>query len=504
MLKPELRNSHGSLRLLKAIVAREFLNNLLNLRFMIGLVLCLVVTVACIIILSHDYRQELADYDHRVNMQEEFLSEPIMEGSIGRVLPGQKPPERFRPLIIGIPTKESQGSFHENPLPILFPRLDFLFIVTIVMSLLALLFSYDAATGEREKGTLRQMVSNSVSRTTILLGKFLGGTASLLIPFILALLAGVLCINLNPDVQWDGSAWAELGLLIAASVTFITSFYLLGLMVSMWSRYSAVSVLNCLFLWVLLVLVIPNVCPYVSAQLRRIPSITATERRAEEIRSACRETWHRRREELVEQFRGKYGALFARLEALDYGLILYDDRGDAEKVEELAAADPQFKVMVDAFRGEVNRLGREWLQENEEAPAELWRDLRTKAAAQAWLARNLAGISPLADYVYVARDLTGTGLRSLEYFEEFKGEYRWRFGRFRSKATAAVVAAHKNEPSPPGGWPIDLRDHPRFVFQEESLKGKLGAALPYWGILILFNIVFFLGAFVGFMRYDVR
>jgi ABC-type transport system involved in multi-copper enzyme maturation permease subunit len=204
MLKPELRNSHGSLRLLKAVVAREFLNNLLNLRFMIGLVLCLVVTIACIIILSHDYRQELADYDHRVNMQEEFLSEPIMEGLIGRVLPGQKPPERFRPLIIGIPTKESQDSFHDNPLPILFPRLDFLFIVTIVMSLLALLFSYDAATGEREKGTLRQMVSNSVSRTTILLGKFLGGTTSLLIPFILALLAGVLCINLNPNIQWDG------------------------------------------------------------------------------------------------------------------------------------------------------------------------------------------------------------------------------------------------------------------------------------------------------------
>jgi hypothetical protein len=42
------------------------------------------------------------------------------------------------------------------------------------------------------------------------------------------------------------------------------------------------------------------------------------------------------------------------------------------------------------------------------------------------------------------------------------------------------------------------------VFQEESVQGKLGAALPYWGILLLYNIVFFLGAFVGFVRYDVR
>jgi ABC-type transport system involved in multi-copper enzyme maturation permease subunit len=504
MPKPEFLNGHGSLRLLKGIIAREFLNNLLNLRFMIGLVLCLVVTVACIIILSHDYQQGLADYNLRVNLQEEFLGKHALEGWVGQLTPGQKPPERFRPLIIGIPTSGSQSSFYDDPLPILFPRLDFLFIVTIVMSLLALLFSYDAVTGERERGTLRQMVSNSVSRTTILLGKFVGGTASLLIPFILALLAGVLCINLNPNLPWDGSAWAELGLLIAASVTFITLFYLLGLMVSTWSRYSAVSMLNSLLLWVLLVLVVPNVCPYISAQLRRIPSIEATARRAEEVRQACREARNQGRRELVEQFRGKYGALFSKLEASDFGLILYDDRGDAEKVEELAAADPQFKAMVDDFRGELERVGREWRQASSQATEELWRNLYTKAAAQTRLAKNLAGISPLADYVYVARDLTGTGLRSLKYFEKFEGEYRRRFGQYRLKVTAAVVAAHENEPSPPGGWFLDLRDHPRFVFQEESLKGKLGAALPYWGILILFNVVFFLGAFVGFMRYDVR
>jgi len=492
------------LKPLQAIIAREFLNNLRNLRFLIGLVLCLIVTVACIMILSHDYQRERADYSLRVNLQEEFLGKYALEGWVSQLIPGQKPPERFRPLIIGIPTNESQDSFYDDPLPILFPRLDFLFIVTIVMSLLALLFSYDAVTGERERGTLRQMISNSVSRTTILLGKFLGGAASLLIPFLLALLAGVLCIQVNPNLQWDASAWAELGLLLAASVTFITLFYLLGLMVSTWSRSSAVSMLNCLFLWVFLVLVIPNVCPYVSAQLRRIPSITATARRVEEVRRACRETWHQRRKELVEQFRGKYGGLFSKLEALDFGLILYDDRGDAEKVQELAAADPQFKAMVDDFRGEVNRLGGEWQQASGQATGELWADLHTKAAAQMRLAKNLAAISPLADYVYVARDLTGTGLRSLKYFEEFKGKYHRRFWEYKAKVTATVVAAHKNEPSPPGGWFLDLRDHPRFVFQEEPWKDKLGEVLPYWGILGLFNVVFFAAAFAGFMRYDVR
>ena len=482
--------------MLKTLITREFLDNILNLRFMIGLVLCLVITVACIIILTHDYRQELADYNHRVNLHEEFLSKSAKANWINQMMPGQKPPDRFRPLIIGISGDENVESFDENPLPILFPPLDFLFIVTIIMSLLAILFSYDAITSERQNGTLRLMIANSVPRTTILFGKLIGGATSLIIPFILAILVGVLYVNLNPAIQWDGTAWAELALLTAASITFITSFYLLGLMVSTWSRYSAVSILNCLFLWVLLVLVIPNVCPYISAQLRRVPSIKEVQRGEGEVKRAWREEGEQLKKEVVEQFRGKYGRLFSQFEALGF-----DDR---EQVQKLAAADPQFKAMVDAFRGELARVGQERRTALNKAMGEHYADLKRKAAAQTRLAKNLAGISPLADFVYVARDLTGTGLRSLKYFEESRSEYRWRFREYASGVEDAVEAAHKNEPTPPTGWFLDLRDHPRFVFQEESLKCKLGAVLPYWGILVLFNVVFFAASFAGFMRYDVR
>ena len=59
--------------MLKTIITREFFNNILNLRFMIGLVLCIIVTIACVMILVQDYRQELADYNLRVNLQDEFL-----------------------------------------------------------------------------------------------------------------------------------------------------------------------------------------------------------------------------------------------------------------------------------------------------------------------------------------------------------------------------------------------------------------------------------------------
>jgi len=64
--------------------------------------------------------------------------------------------------------------------------------------------------------------------------------------------------------------------------------------------------------------------------------------------------------------------------------------------------------------------------------------------------------------------------------------------------------AQKNDPKFTRASFLDLGDYPRFEFKEEALKDKLGGVLPYWGILVLFNVVFFVGSFAGFMRYDVR
>ncbi len=487
--------------MLKTIIAREFLNNILNLRFTIGLVLCIIITVACIVILTHDYQQELADYNLRANLQDEFLSN-YYSINFARLLRPQKPPERFRPLIIGIPGKENWESFDDNPLPILFPPLDFLFIVTIIMSLLAILFSYDAITGERQSGTLRLVIANSISRTKILFGKLVGGAASLLIPFILSLLVGALYINLNPNIQWDSSAWAELAFLTAASSTFITLFYLLGLMVSTFSRYSATSILNCLFLWILLILVIPNMCPYISAQLNRIPSIKETERKDLEIEIHSLNVFRELNKESAKKLKSYYGELWSEFESMKFGGLLDDvDPKYREAAQQRAAADPEFKAMMNAYVEEVEKARKEMGRIRQESN-KLWKDLNTKAALQTKLAKNLACISPYANFVYVARDLTGTGLRSLDYFERTHREYRGeQWGPYMDKK---FQDARKNDPTFTYASLLDVSDRPRFVFKEESLRDKLNVVLPYWGILVLFNVVFFVAAFAGFMRYDVR
>lgn len=88
--------------MLKAIIYREIFGNILNLRFTVGLILCVIITIACVIILTHDYQQEMTDYNLRINRQDEFLSNYAHRNRLGGMITQHKPPERFRPLVIGI------------------------------------------------------------------------------------------------------------------------------------------------------------------------------------------------------------------------------------------------------------------------------------------------------------------------------------------------------------------------------------------------------------------
>ena len=158
--------------------------------------------------------------------------------------------------------------------------------------------------------------------------------------------------------------------------------------------------------------------------------------------------------------------------------------------------------MMNAFRKEVNKERDESFRIQNESGDRLREDLGTKASAQTKFAKNLACISPFANLVYVARGLTGTGLRSLDYFERTKGEYREY--QMRPYLNKKIQDAKKKNPAFKKDSLLDISERPRFVFKEEVLKDKLNEVLPYWGVLVLFNVVFFAAAFTGFMRYDVR
>ena len=66
-------------------------------------------------------------------------------------------------------------------------KIDWVFI-GVLMSFFAILFTFDAIAEERARGTLSLMMSNTVSRGQVLLGKYLGAFLTLMVPLTIGIL----------------------------------------------------------------------------------------------------------------------------------------------------------------------------------------------------------------------------------------------------------------------------------------------------------------------------
>ena len=126
------------------------------------------------------------------------------------------------------------------------------------MSFIAILFTYDAISGERETGTLSLLMSNSVSRATVLLGKFIGAFLTILLPLLIGILLNLMIVNASRLVSLSGDEWARVGIIFVISALYISIFLWLGLFISSQFSNSSSSLLVLLLIWIVFVVLIPN------------------------------------------------------------------------------------------------------------------------------------------------------------------------------------------------------------------------------------------------------
>ena len=189
------------------IARREFTENIFSLRLLIGLVVCIALFVASTYVLMEDYEKRLnahnaAEIEHRNALKE------VKVYSYLRV-DVTKPPEPLSVICLGIerqlgstvkvsyenvPT-EAKILGGGNPLLNVFSAVDAVLMVQIAFSLFVISIAYDVICGERERGTLALIASNPVSKYHILIGKYLGGMASLLVPLAIGWIAAALLIT---------------------------------------------------------------------------------------------------------------------------------------------------------------------------------------------------------------------------------------------------------------------------------------------------------------------
>ena len=261
------------------VIQREFVSNVLTSRFMIGFIVCLLSTAVAVFVQVDDYEKRLAGYNTALREAEIEAREwdlyskikpkahrepnPLSIFNVGTENFGAntvtvelgKPIFELSVPIWSAPTQK-RGS--DNPFLAMFLTIDVVFIFKIVLSALAILFAYNTISGEREDGTLKLVLSNSIPRDTVVFGKYLGGMLSLF-PIVLVSLIVALLITLSSSVAaFDGNDIAHIVLIFGVSLLYVSTWYLLGLLLSVWTKTAATTLILSMFIWVILTSVHSN------------------------------------------------------------------------------------------------------------------------------------------------------------------------------------------------------------------------------------------------------
>ena len=376
-----------------------------------------------------------------------------------------------------------------NPIFAVFGDLDLAFIVKIILSLFALLFSYNAVSGERETGTLKLIFANSVGRAQYIAGKSFGGVIAILLTFLIPFLVALLMLMLLFNVAFTSEEWGRIALLMVSFSLYLIVFYMIGIAMSAITRSSMLSFLLCLFVWVLSVAVLPRVAVEVASQFSPAPSVDEVEAQ----RAALRRTYH-------ADFQTRWQS----------------------RLEQMYAGGSPTREEARSARQEVEAESRAIIEADEQR---IISEYRRKQLRLLRTAESFARISPTSAVTFAANriGLTDAEIRERylraverykEFFDTFAEEKKKANPELAGSGTSTSVSVDDN--SDEGGGRqveisvrtpsslIDVNGLPRFDLEHENVEESFSAVIPDFAVLGFQTILFFAIAFAAFLRYDVR
>jgi len=332
------------------VARKEILSNLLSYKFYVVILLGAVLVGTSLFIMARDYKDRLADYSLiRPKPGEPIAVNPPNPLAIFAKGLDESMARSFEIGTTGITVRAGQKS--GNAVFAFFPAPDLLYIVRVVLSLVALLFGFDQISREKEGGTLRLMLANPASRGAVLLGKWLGNFASLAVPFLLVSALGVAVLALDPEIGFSAGQSGRLALILGLTLVYIAFFLSLGLLVSALTRRASSSLVILLFVWTLLVFVLPNLGTLAARQMVDVPSVRALSEKRQQI-------WTRE--------------------------ILLRIRGEGDWASHIKAISAENDALEAEYRVRFDRLVA--------------------------LSKAINRVSPVASYVYAATEIAGTGI----------------------------------------------------------------------------------------------
>ena len=466
--------------MLKNIIQKEILDNITSPKFVFTFLLCTILILLAVYTGITNYQAELKEYNSAL-----ALNRKSLEGQANYFALGQmgtkitKPPQVLSTVITGIQDAVGRNAtvtiaydptlidskYDSNPVFAIFGPLDLTLIVKIVLSLFAILFTYNAIVGEKETGTLKLTLSNRVPRDQVILGKAIGSFISLLVPLVIPFLIGLIMLNIFPNVSLSGEDWGRIGIIFLFFLLYLSVFFTLGLLVSSRTNRSSNSLFILLFIWVTFIFIIPRAAVMVSRHIKPVPSIHEV--------NAEKDAFLKEIQEISLEERRKW------MEANP------------------PSNTPEWQAKVRAWAEEIQQ---DLTARIDAKNAELEDAFQAKRRSQQMLALNLSRISPASALTFGALSLGKTGIHEHERFLNSIKTYKRIFTKWVNAKMMQTMNLDNMAEQPK---PV-LDDMPQHEFVPMSLNESFSLALPDLVVMILMIIVLFAGAFVSFLRYDIR
>lgn len=507
------------------IAKKDFLLNLLSVRFIIGFVLCLLVIPFTVIVSVDNYQNQVRVYKiEQAQADKEMKESRVWSHVRPTVVQEPEPLSIFSTGIISNIGNKVKVAFWEYPLfpeghtltrdnPSLnaFFSIDFSKVIAILISLLALVFSYDAITREREDGTMKLTFTGQVSRVSFLMGKLLGLILTLLPILLFCYLLACLIIVVNPEISFSVSDWGGLILLLLTSIIYMMVFLLLGMFISSRVTHSSSSIIISLLCWIWFLFLMPNIATYLAQGISKAPLYD----NVQAIMKNYDDTYHK---EYMEEW--PRASQRINMKYLSYN----NCTGDGREYLELAGGPretPLFHQQMQIWATPVmlNNADKKWT---------LQRNYLDGLVRQQRLQQAIAWLSPSELFDQTTDALCRTDVSSfLKYMESLRKYRENVITYFKDQKLFESTAYFTGQPLDefPTQAEVDLGDEatwkkygrsnsefpyldtsgvPRYIPQPVTFSATLGDALGRLCALLGLAIVLLIGTIASFMKYDVR
>ena len=492
------------------IIQREFVSNVLTSRFMIGFIVCLMSTVAAVFVQVADYEKRLAAYhvatqEHQeetrtwdlysqINPKAHRKPNPLSIFNVGM----EKSGADMVSIELATPIweKEAQKQGSDNPFLSIFLSVDVTFVFKIVLSALAILFAYNTISGEREDGTLKLVLSNPIPRDALVLGKYLGGMLSLFPIVVMSFTLGFVIAYASSATDFDSGDLLRLFIMLVVSLLYVSICYLLGLLLSVWTKEAATTLILSMFIWGILTIVHSNIATFAVAKFP--PYRLQPER---ETRQQVSSIWEDFKAERDAYILKKWGYIHPasaishegpitlgmtisspwELEIKEFYTIKPIDTADVSKFQEVLGYQEPLRVRY------VNKA---------EDILKRWEEIRERNRQ---LAKDISRISFADAYRFAIGAITSTD----------RGSYNDFIGQARSyKRQVVEYLVGKNVFSARAWFSSDkgaaeFEDLPVFQHRYNSISESFSRALGDVFILLAWNVILFMGAYLSFLRYEL-